>query len=335
MNYLLIDGNNLGCRHSFANAALTNTDGVFSGCHFGFAKSIIKFKKLFPEYKILVAWDNKSTRRCLETQEAVENKVVPDGYKANRKDRPEPLKLFMEQSEYLMKGIDTLGVAQIKMNGVEADDIIASYCKNLPSDSDIIIVTSDNDYYQLLCDNVKILDDMKGKEITKDSFIEEFGFTPDKFVHYGAIMGDDGDNIYGVPSWGDVNARKAIVNYGDIYSMIKEYEDKYSGFRKLYPDLDESNISLLTSIETAAKKKPYIEVDSSFPYTGVALALEQGKLKMPKKDIFLLLFQKRLHLALSLKKMDVFDVPEIIESELKEELFYEYLNYYDITTIRL
>ena len=101
MKYLLIDGNNLAVRASFANSELKNQDGIPTGAHFGVFQSLITLKKRFKEYQFLMVWDGKSKRRVEEAKKGVERGAVPSGYKENRpkgEEMPKPLLDFYSQS---------------------------------------------------------------------------------------------------------------------------------------------------------------------------------------------------------------------------------------------
>ena len=163
MKYLLIDGNNLAIRNAFANEFMTNKDGVSSGAHFGFFTSLISLRIQFPDYQMLVAWDSSSKRRKIESQQGTEKKIIPELYKENRKkgEIKKPLQDWFDTGHHLKVALGEVGIPQIRVEGYEADDVIASYCSQLKQNNEIVIVTSDKDFYQLLDDNVCIWDGMK------------------------------------------------------------------------------------------------------------------------------------------------------------------------------
>ena len=82
--YLLIDGNNMACRVSWANETLTNSDGVPTGVHYGFMNSLISLKGRYPNAQMLIAWDGKSAFRMKLSKEANEKGLIPALYKSNR-----------------------------------------------------------------------------------------------------------------------------------------------------------------------------------------------------------------------------------------------------------
>jgi 5'-3' exonuclease len=343
MKYLLLDGNNLACRCSFANAELKNKEGVFTGVHYGFFQSLINIKQKFPNYTYLISWDSKSIRRVNESTDGVQKGIIPEVYKENRKkeEMPQPLKDFYEQAPYLQRAIEQLGIQQIKLDGFETDDVIASYCTILKgSVEDIVIVTSDRDYYQILDEKVSIYDGMKGNLITLDSWQKENGIIPEQYVHVGAMMGDDGDNIFGVPGWGEKTSLKEIKKYGSWEKILEAYKIKYQNERIKYPDLNtiSEGANIFTQLKEAKSEKGktiYPEISFNMPYTGVLNAFDKDFIKASKTEIMALLFEERIGLAFSLKKMDsnIPNLPEINVGSYNQERLDEYFDYYDITTL--
>ena len=354
MKYLLIDGNNLGIRAAFANEELTNSDGVPTGAHYGVFRSLINFKEKFPEHQFLIVWDSKSLRRKKESEEGVAKKLIKEAYKENRKkdEPPKPLKDFYEQSVFLKKGIQQTGTPQIKIDGFEADDVIASYCKQLESD-EIICATTDKDYYQLLNDVVSMWNGMKEEMITKSVFVEKYKIQPKQHVDCGALMGDTSDNIFGIAGWGEKSAIEAIQEHGSWQNVLKDLHEKFDSLREEYPDVKGDNFEELRNIRTPKEeekfkkdeewKGKYPEITEDLPFTGVALALEKKIFKPTKEqkkgiknNLMALMFEKRVELAYSLKRMDdnIADLPEIINGEFNEERLMEYFNYYNIESLK-
>lgn len=342
--YLLIDGNNLACRVSWANETLTNSDGVPTGVHYGFMNSLISLKNRFPNAQMLIAWDGKSDFRMKLSKEANEKGLIPALYKSNRvKDElPKPLKDFYSQANYLKKGIGTLGIPQIRYEDQEADDILASYAKQLSENNEVILVTSDKDYYQMLKPNVTIYDGMKQISISEYDFKNMTGLDPCQWVDVGSLMGDDGDAIFGVPGWGEKTAIKEILNHKTVQNLITNYDEKYKNYRETYADLckisDQNTYVWFDELVKAKSEKGktlYPEISYNMPYTGVLYAYHKGLIKMPKVDIMLLVFQDRVRVAYKLKKSidNISDLPEIQEQDKNESKLLEYFETYEIVSL--
>lgn len=347
MKYLLIDSNNLAMRSVFANTELKNSDNVPTGLHYGYMQSLINLKQKFKDYQFLIVWDGKSARRIKESQEAVKLGIIPEAYKANRKKEvmPQPILDFYAQAPYLKRALEYTGIGQILLPDYEADDVIGAYCKMLEKDNEVICVTSDGDYAQLLNKKVSIFDGMKNRHITESSFKEEYGITPLQYLDSSCLMGDVGDNIFGVSGWGEKTAIKEIKTYGNWKNLINAYKEKHKGLLVKYPDYPneipsdaearefEENV---IEAKTEKGKVKFPDVKMGMPYARVLLAFAKEEIKIPKTEIMALLFQDRISLAYSLKKMDtdIPDLPEITQGELNKDRLMEYFDYYDIETLK-
>jgi len=347
MKYLFIDGNNLACRAAFNQTQLTNSEGISTTVHYGVMQSLMNFKEMFKDYQFLISWDGKSQRRVLEAKAGVEKGIIKSGYKENRpKDEeiPPELKNFYQQAPFLKRGLDQTGIPQIRMSDQETDDIINSYCKLLGKDNEIICVTGDEDYYQLLDDNVSIYNGGKQKMITKNDFMQEYEVTPEQWVDVGALTGDAGDNIFGVYGVGEKTAIKLIKEHSTYEKALEYLHKQLDPFRAQYPDIKgQSEFNRLAEMRgdltqpvSKSNKLKYPEITTNTPFTGVALALEDKKIKkLTKTDLMILMFEERVKLAYSLKKMDVIpNLPEIKQGEFNKEKLIEYFDYYDIQTLR-
>ena len=359
MKYLLIDGNNLAVRNAFANAELKNQNGIPTGVHYGVFQSLILLKKEFPQHQFLVVWDGKSIRRVAEAKVGVEKGIVPSGYKENRAkgdDLPQELKDFYSQADFLQRGIGQAGIPQIRLNDFEADDVIASYAKLLKANNEVTVVTSDKDYWQILDDNVVLWDGMKQIKTTKSSWEKEYGLKTVKAIDIGALTGDSGDNIFGIPGWGDKTAIKELQKHGSWEGVLKAYHDKYDKLRDQYPDIKDWQDSEDSGIDFEKVKqeefyqlrtakcdpnKPtsrlkFPEISFDMPFTGVCYAFHKGEVKISKAELMALMFEERVKLAYSLKKMDdeIPDLPMIEPEPCDPYKLREYFEYYDIYTLQ-
>ena len=335
MEYLLIDGNNLAIRSAFANDYMTNSDGISSGSHYGFFNSLLNLKNRFSKCQMLVVWDSSSKRRKEETVEAVKKGLIKEAYKANRKkdEPPKPLADWFATGHHLKNALGTTGIPQITVRGFEADDVIASYCELLKDNHKVIVVTSDHDYYQLLDDNAIVWDGMKEDYITKETFKEEFGLDPKQHVDVGALMGDSGDNIFGIPGWGEKTAISAIQKEGSWEKLIDSLEEKYKS--NLSSEISESDFKELKDKKTEKGNLVYPDIYDGQPYIGLLNGFDKKEVKGSKRDIMALLFKDRVRLATPSKKMDsdIDNLPEIVQTEKDKTKLLEYFSYYDIVSL--
>lgn len=343
MKYLLIDGNNLACRCSFANSELKNKNNIPTGVHYGFFQSLLNFKEIFSDYQFLISWDGKSIRRTLESKAGVEKGLIKSGYKENREkeDIPQELKDFYAQAPFLKRALGQTGIPQIRIPDQETDDIINTYCETLGKDNEIVALTGDEDYYQLLSDKVSIYNGGKQKIITKDDFLKDYGILPKQWVDVGALTGDTSDNIFGVYGVGEKTAIELIKEHGTYEKVLQYLHQQLDPLRNQYPDIkDPMEFKRLAEMkanpDNPKSKLKYPEITMDSPFTGVALALEDKKIKkLSKTDLMIMIFEERVRLAYSLKKMDIIpDLPEIKQGEFNKDRLIEYFNYYDIETLK-
>jgi DNA polymerase-1 len=169
-----------------------------------------------------VAWDvSRQTFRTVSYPE----------YKANRDKAPDH---FRSQLPLIDEVLQALHINQLREEGYEADDIIASLTKKAVADGwDVLIVTGDRDAFQLIDDHVKVLYTRRGISdtvlATEDWVTDRYGITPAQYVEYAALRGDTSDNLPGVPGVGEKTAAKLIAEYGNIdgvFTAIAEQTPK-------------------------------------------------------------------------------------------------------------
>jgi DNA polymerase-1 len=155
-------------------------------------------------------------------------KIYPE-YKQKRKTREKSQKeieldriAYPQFTEIEEKVIPLLGYKNIfQTNGLEADDIIASVCKHNKS-SDIVIVSNDEDLYQLLTNTTCILNARSNKVITRQNFIKKYGIEPNDWKKVKAVGGCVSDNVVGLPGV----AEKTVINYllGNLPEHYKTHQ---------------------------------------------------------------------------------------------------------------
>jgi DNA polymerase-1 len=91
-----------------------------------------------------------------------------------------------------------LPVKQVYVSDCEADDVIGYMARYCYKDSNIVIASSDHDYYQLISDRVKVWSPNQKKLIDTNFIIEKFGIHPRNFCLARCFDGDVSDNIPGV-----------------------------------------------------------------------------------------------------------------------------------------
>lgn len=144
---------------------------------------------------------------------------IYDEYKANRQEPPDELK---PQFKIIDEVIDCMGISRIRVEGFEADDIISTLVHKYKDTFDnIYIVSSDKDLFQLVGDNIYLLDTMKEIQYGKDEVKEKMGVGPSQIVDFLSLVGDSSDNVPGVKGIGEKGAIKLLEEYGSLEEILK------------------------------------------------------------------------------------------------------------------
>ena len=210
----LVDGSGYIFRAFHALPPLTRpSDGLPVGAVHGFAamlwKLLVETKAAEAPTHLAVIFD--------ASEKTFRNEIYQE-YKAHRPPAPEEL---VPQFPLIREAVGAFNVACIEQLGYEADDLIATYAKQVvDAGGDVTIVSSDKDLMQLVRPGVVMWDGMKNKKIGRDEVFEKFGVAPEKVVDVQALAGDSTDNVPGVPGIGVKTAAELITSYGDLDSLL-------------------------------------------------------------------------------------------------------------------
>jgi len=247
---ILIDSNSI-C-HTVKHAM---TDLSFHekqvGVIFGFLRQILSLAKKFESNRFVFAWDSRSS---------VRNQFFPE-YKGRRKKDKTPEEKELDDIAYVQFNtlrdeiLPEVGFANnFWQEGYEADDIIASIVHCNPTEK-IVIISTDEDLYQLLSENVTMYSIRKKQEYTYHNLWKDFHIPPQDWVDIKSIAGCSSDDIPGVPGVGEKTACKYLNRQLGIthktYRSIKE-----SG------ELIKRNLQLVTLPYPGTKCLPITNSDS-------------------------------------------------------------------------
>jgi DNA polymerase I len=215
----LIDGNSLAYRAFFAlPESIATSDGRPTNAIFGFASMLVKILTEYGPKATVVVWDAGMSGR--------EQEYEP--YKAERKPRPD---LLREQWPHLEPLVEAFGYTNIRVDGYEADDVIASLAEQAKeADIDVMVVTGDRDAYQLPDDGrVRVMTTSRGITDTRvydrEGVIERYGVPPELVPDFIGLKGDTSDNIPGVPGIGDKTAAQLLQQYGTLEEVLAHVDD--------------------------------------------------------------------------------------------------------------
>ena len=218
---VLLDGHSLAYRAFYALPTdLATKAGTVTNAVFGFTSMLVKLmSEEKPEY-LAVAFDApvRTFRYDLDPE-----------YKAGRKETPS---LFASQMPLIREVLETMQVPQLCVEGVEADDVIATLATQAAAEGlDVIVVTGDRDAFQLIEDpHIKVLYNRRGVSdyvLYDEAGIAEryLGVTARQYPQYAALRGDNSDNLPGVPGIGEKTAAALIVKYGDLDTVFEHLDE--------------------------------------------------------------------------------------------------------------
>jgi DNA polymerase-1 len=215
----LIDGNSLAYRAFFAlPESIATSRGEPTNAIFGFASMLVKILTEYGPKATIVVWDAGMSGR--------EQEYEP--YKAERRPRPD---LLREQWPHLEPLVEAFGYENVRVEGYEADDVIASLAEQAKEAGiPVMIVTGDRDAYQLATNGtVRIMTTSRGITDTRvydrDGVVERYGVPPELVTDFIGLKGDTSDNIPGVPGIGDKTAAQLLQKYGSLESVLEHIDD--------------------------------------------------------------------------------------------------------------
>ncbi len=238
-NLYIIDGSSYIYRAFHAMPPLTTSSGRPTGAIKGVSNMMMSLKNENDGSSIITVFDAKG--------KTFRSDIYSD-YKANRPPMPDELRLQLDPIKSICKAI---GFPIVEIEGVEADDVIATIVKIAIEEGYSCVISSlDKDLMQLVEDPaVSMINTMTNKKFNEKDVIEKFGVKPNQIRDMLALVGDSSDNIPGVPKVGQKTAAKWLNEFGDLES-IKENASSIKGvvgenLRNSLDDLDR-NINLVS-----------------------------------------------------------------------------------------
>lgn len=206
---ILVDGSYYLFRCFHGLPPLSNSQGLPTNAIRGVLNALNKLIKKYHPTHMAVAFDTKAPTFRHNLSEA---------YKAHRPPMDEALRI---QIPYIHEMIEKLGIALIKIDGFEADDIIGTLAYQACQQGHrVIISTGDKDMAQLVNDCVILEDSFTGKLTDNAGVIEKFGVASEQIADYLTLMGDASDGISGIPKVGQKTAAKLLNEYQNIDGIL-------------------------------------------------------------------------------------------------------------------
>jgi DNA polymerase-1 len=214
---LLIDGSSYLYRAFHALPPLANSKGEPTGAVLGVLNMLTKLMKQHAPALIAVVFDapGKTFRDELFAE-----------YKSHRPPMPDDLR---SQVSPLLEAVEALGLPLLRIQGVEADDVIGTLARRASAQGlRVVISTGDKDMAQLVDDRITLVNTMTDTSLDRAGVKAKFDVFPEQIIDYLALVGDTSDNIPGVPKVGPKTAAKWLAQYTTLDNLL-EHRDAIEG----------------------------------------------------------------------------------------------------------
>ncbi|MDA3834950.1 MAG: DNA polymerase I [Spirochaetales bacterium] len=264
----LIDGSAYIYRAYHAIRSLTNSKGLPTNAAFGFTRMLLKLiEDRAPEY-IVMFFDAKGP--------TFRHEMYAD-YKANRPPMPDDLSIQIPYIKEITKGFN---MPVVEMSGYEADDLIGTFSRIAEKAGfNVVMVTGDKDFMQLVTDKAIIWDPMKEKTIDSDVIRTTYEVEPCQMIDVMGLSGDTADNIPGVPGIGQKTALSLIKTYKSMTQLYEQIDTIKK--KKQHENLVKYKDQAFLSRELVT-----INTDVPLPFNP-----EEFKSKTPDNNILSMLFK--------------------------------------------
>ncbi len=212
--FVLVDGSSYLFRAFYALPPLSNSAGEPTGAILGVISMLLKLIQEYDPEHVAVVFDagGKTFRDELFKE-----------YKAHRPPMPDDLRA---QLPALLDIVPALGLPLLRIEGVEADDVIGTLVNKAKAGKmRSLISTGDKDMAQLVEDNVTLVNTMTNRVMDRDGVKEKFDVTPEQIIDYLALVGDTSDNIPGIPKVGPKTAAKWLNKYGTLDEVVAHADE--------------------------------------------------------------------------------------------------------------
>lgn len=209
----LVDVSSMFFRAFYAIPLLTNPKGMPTNALYGFLSMTIKLlRELKPDYLAF----------CFDREGPSFRADLYPEYKAHRKEMPEEL---VPQIPYVRKLTEVLGIPILDQAGFEADDIIGTLTrKGRDHGLEVIIVSGDKDFAQLVSNFVSMHDTMKNVVYDSQKVNDKWGVEPHQMIDYLALVGDSSDNIPGVKGIGPKGAIRLLAEFKTLDGIYQNID---------------------------------------------------------------------------------------------------------------
>ena len=269
----LIDGSALAYRSYFAfiRNPLINSKGENTSAVYGFTNSILKIiREGKPEY-LAVVFDTKAP--------TFRHEIFKE-YKSTRAKMPDEMS---EQLPRIREVAEGMNLPILEVDGFEADDLMGTLAKRAKKEGmEVVLVTGDKDFLQLVDDDVEVLNPRRGGEepelLDRAGVERKLGVPPEKVTELLGLMGDTSDNVPGIPGVGEKTALQLIKQFGSLEGALRNADKvKRKNVRK----------ALKEHADLARLSKRLVTIDVNVPFKIELSQLKREDFDLPRlKELF-------------------------------------------------
>jgi 5'-3' exonuclease len=228
---LVIDGRYLAYRTQYSRQGYLQFNNVKTGMFYGFLNTLQSVANKYLATNTVIAWDITPTEQGIrrgQFQGYKVRKIIKEMTPEEQKTKAE----FENSYKQLMVDMQYLGFADYHLIGYEADDIIALFVKQF-SNGQNIIVTKDEDMYQLINQNTWVYDPDKKIKKNIDWFRKTYGIEPLLWADYKAIAGCQSDTVPGIAGMGEKYTLQYLKGEANE-RIIEKVKDNIEQFNLCY-----------------------------------------------------------------------------------------------------
>ena len=257
---LICDGYNVFINSFVVNPTM-DRDGEHVGGCMGFLGSLNKLIREIKPSEVIVVWDGEGG--------SLRRRSLFKDYKAGRRPKlnrqydfeslDQQKVSFRKQLIQVQRYLSMLPVITIRIDGVEADDVIAYICRFERLNTRKVIVSTDRDFYQLLDENTVMYSPRKKVFFTCDDLKVSVGIIPENYIFMKALVGDGSDNIAGLRGFGEKVTMKLFPFLGEREVTLKEildYAEKHKADANKYSSVIDNSGLLADNVKLMQLSHP-------------------------------------------------------------------------------
>eukprot|EP00526_Cylindrotheca_closterium_P007330 CAMPEP_0113621036 /NCGR_PEP_ID=MMETSP0017_2-20120614/10740_1 /TAXON_ID=2856 /ORGANISM="Cylindrotheca closterium" /LENGTH=704 /DNA_ID=CAMNT_0000530753 /DNA_START=183 /DNA_END=2297 /DNA_ORIENTATION=- /assembly_acc=CAM_ASM_000147 len=244
-----------------------------------------------------------------------------DGYKANRAEAPMDL---IPQFDLIYEAAEAYGLVQISAPGYEADDVIATLCKQATEKNmGVDILSGDKDLMQLITNSttdggaVTMIDPMTMNRMTHDTVVEKWGVPSHKLGDLLALAGDSADNIPGVPGIGPKIAAQLLEEYGSLEDLLENSDQVQQKKRREKIQENEDMARLSRDLVTLVSDVP-ADLMNCIPEQASSLNIEEFRMEPMDADRILEFYDSMRFFTIKQRLLQRLEQQERVAYEKKQ-----------------